>query len=90
MPLLFGNFDGGSAPPAYPEPPPDIRALGTALRRAWATFARTGDPGWPAFDAVEQSTCRFDVDTTIVRYPEQASVGVWDWDHFGALEPGAV
>lgn len=27
------------------------RALGREMHAAWAAFARTGDPGWPAYDA---------------------------------------
>jgi para-nitrobenzyl esterase len=47
LPFVFGSFDvdgwrdwvGGS---------PD--QLGRTIRDAWASFARTGDPGWPAYD----------------------------------------
>lgn len=68
------------------------------MRRAWASFAHTGTPGWPTFNLTEQvccahppdpsrRPCRFDLDTTITHYPEQASASVWDWNDFAALEP---
>jgi para-nitrobenzyl esterase len=54
LPFTFGTFDvdtwvdfvGADA---------DAEALSARMRRAWATFARTGDPGWPAWDAARQA-----------------------------------
>jgi para-nitrobenzyl esterase len=49
IPFPFGNFvDGWDAFVGLDD---DGRALSRAMRDAWAAFARTGDPGWPAYPA---------------------------------------
>jgi para-nitrobenzyl esterase len=47
IPFTFGNFvDGWDAFVGLDD---DARALSASMRAAWAAFARTGDPGWPAY-----------------------------------------
>ena len=49
IPFAFGNFvDGWDAFVGLDD---DGRALSGAMRAAWAGFARTGDPSWPAYPA---------------------------------------
>jgi para-nitrobenzyl esterase len=49
IPFPFGNFvDGWDAFVGLDD---DGRALSSAMRTAWAGFARTGDPGWPSYPA---------------------------------------
>jgi para-nitrobenzyl esterase len=49
IPFAFGNFvDGWDAFVGLDD---DGRALSGAMRAAWGAFARTGDPGWPAYPA---------------------------------------
>jgi para-nitrobenzyl esterase len=49
IPFTFGNFvDGWDAFVGLDE---EGRALSASMRGAWAAFARTGDPGWPAYPA---------------------------------------
>ena len=49
IPFPFGNFvDGWDAFVGLDD---DGRALSSAMRNAWAAFARTGDPGWPQYPA---------------------------------------
>ena len=49
IPFAFGNFvDGWDGFVGLDD---DGRALSSAIRAAWASFARTGDPGWPAYPA---------------------------------------
>jgi para-nitrobenzyl esterase len=49
IPFPFGNFvDGWDTFVGLDD---DGRALGRAMRDAWAAFARTDDPGWPAYPA---------------------------------------
>src|SRR5262245_36749207 len=49
IPFPFGNFvEGWDAFVALDD---DGRALSASMRAAWAAFARTGDPGWPAYPA---------------------------------------
>jgi para-nitrobenzyl esterase len=39
---------------------PERLALSRLMGRCWASFARTGDPGWPAWDADERRLMVFD------------------------------
>jgi para-nitrobenzyl esterase len=49
IPFPFGNFvDGWDAFVGLDD---DGRALSSAMRAAWAGFARTGDPGWAVYPA---------------------------------------
>ena len=47
------------------------------MSAAWRAFATDGDPGWPAYEPVQQLTRVFDVDSRTTRYPEQASQRIW-------------
>jgi para-nitrobenzyl esterase len=38
---------------------PGADALSTSMQAAWAGFARSGDPGWPAYEPGERLTRRF-------------------------------
>ncbi|MFB9430642.1 carboxylesterase/lipase family protein [Streptoalloteichus tenebrarius] len=49
VPFVFGNLDAVGAEFLLGGPPDDRdRALSRRMSRAWAGFAATGDPGWPA------------------------------------------
>jgi para-nitrobenzyl esterase len=47
----------GAHPPA---------ALATAMHTAWVSFAKTGDPGWPAYDLAGRQTMVFDTTSKVV------------------------
>jgi para-nitrobenzyl esterase len=49
IPFTFGNFVDGWY--AFVGLDDDGRELSSSMRAAWAAFARTGDPGWPAYPA---------------------------------------
>jgi para-nitrobenzyl esterase len=40
--------------------------LATAMHRAWAEFAKTGDPGWAQYEAPTRTTMRFDATSEAV------------------------
>ena len=48
---------------------PERQALADAMHAAWIAFARTGDPGWPAYDLDRRATQRFDTTVEIVDDP---------------------
>ena len=41
-------------------------ALAATMHAAWVRFARTGDPGWPAYDLASRKTMVFDTTSAVV------------------------
>ena len=74
IPFTFGNFvDGWDE---FVDADDDALDLSRALRGAWASFARAGDPGWPTAPA----TMKFARDSQVVDNP-------WR-DRLSSLGPG--
>jgi len=87
IPLLFGTFtaDLGNLLFADVEPSPEALALSSRFRASWTAFARTGDPGWPAYDTERRSVQVLDAQPTVTAYPEEASRRLWEGHAFTAL-----
>jgi para-nitrobenzyl esterase len=49
-----------------------------AMHRAWIAFARSGDPGWPAFDRTRRATMRFDDPVELLDDPGATCRRAWD------------
>ena len=58
----------GKKPPAQ---------LATAMHTAWVNFAKTGDPGWPAYDLTSRKTMVFDTVSQLV--PDAAGLERQAW-----------
>ncbi len=56
---------------------PDRQPLADAMHAAWIRFARTGDPGWPAYDLPRRATQRFDTTLEILDDPMAAQRQLW-------------
>ena len=56
---------------------PERRPLADAMHAAWIAFARTGDPGWPAYDLERRATQRFDTTLEVLDDPEGAQRELW-------------
>jgi len=89
VPLVFGNFQALGQMLFGPEPPAAAVALGDLMRRQWAAFAASGDPGWPLYAPGRRMTRIFDDPADIASYPEQASLHLWDQHRFGAIDLAA-
>ncbi|MDT0613816.1 carboxylesterase/lipase family protein [Streptomyces lancefieldiae] len=94
LPLLFGTYqaDLGALLFAGAEPSPQALALSSRFRAAWTSFARTGDPGWPAYDTERRLVQVLDAEPVVAPYPEEASRRLWEGHEFAALpllRPGA-
>jgi para-nitrobenzyl esterase len=87
IPLLFGTFtaDLGNLVFADVEPSPEALALSSRFRASWTAFARTGDPGWPAYDTEHRSVQVLDTEPVVTAYPEEASRQLWEGYAFTAL-----
>jgi carboxylesterase type B len=78
----------GDARFAAPRPAPawdGVREAFSHIRSAWTAFARTGEPGWPAFDVEERLTQVFGTEPRLTRYPEETSRRIWRDDTVSAL-----
>jgi para-nitrobenzyl esterase len=64
MPALYGS----SAP----------AALAATMHRAWVDFARSGRPGWPAYDVDARVTMTFDLDSALVHDPRSEQRLLWE------------
>ncbi|MFI6521683.1 carboxylesterase/lipase family protein [Spirillospora sp. NPDC050679] len=75
--FTFDNLDSrDTAGMAGPNPP---QHLADAMHGAWVAFARTGDPGWPEFDATSRAVQVFDgADDRIEHDPRGDDRKLWD------------
>jgi len=64
-----GDVLYGSSPPAE---------LAATMHRAWVDFARSGRPGWDAYDPQTRATMTFDVDSAVVHDPRAEKRILWD------------
>ncbi|GHE32458.1 carboxylesterase/lipase family protein [Streptomyces capitiformicae] len=84
IPLLFGTYDAdlgnlvfmGSGVPA------EAKALTDRFQTAWTAFARTGEPGWAAYDGERRLTQVLDAEPGVRAYPEEASRRIWEGYEF--------
>ncbi|WP_040831286.1 carboxylesterase/lipase family protein [Nocardia jiangxiensis] len=84
--LLFGTYGTHLGPLLLgPKPPAEAEQLSAMIRFAWARFAATGEPGWPAYDPDRRLIQILDVEPSIARYPEEASRRIWQDYRFHAM-----
>ncbi|MFF7645494.1 carboxylesterase family protein [Streptomyces canus] len=87
IPLLFGTYEAdlGLLLFAGTGVPDEARALTALFQSAWTGFARTGDPGWPAYDGEGRATRVLDVTPEVRPYPEKVARRLWEGYDFRAL-----
>ena len=56
---------------------PAAEALSTTVQDAWLAFARTGDPGWPAYDRSTRTTMVLGERCEVVADPLSAERAAW-------------
>lgn len=85
--LLFGTFraDLGNLLFARGDIPAEAEELSARFRRAWTSFARTGDPGWPAYDTEARLVQVLDAEPKVTAYPEERSRLLWEGYDFPPL-----
>ena len=77
IPFVFDNLDQPGAD-KFTGHGPERAAIADAMHRAWIAFARTGDPGWPAYDRARRATMRFDRETEVLDDPDGAARRAWE------------
>ncbi|GAA2852480.1 carboxylesterase/lipase family protein [Nonomuraea rubra] len=86
VPLVFGNPGSGMGTFFLGESaPPEAAAVSAAFRRAWTGFAAGEGPGWEPYTPEGRLTRLFDVEPTLVPYPEEASRRIWASHAFAEL-----
>jgi len=66
IPLVFDNVEKARNFVGRGDEP---QVLADQMSEAWLNFARTGDPGWPAYDATRRATMVFDLESRVVDDP---------------------
>lgn len=77
LPFVFGTLDSKGAD-AFAGSGPAAEALATRVQDAWLSFARTGDPGWPAYDPSGRTTMVFGETSEVVEDPMSGERQAWD------------
>jgi para-nitrobenzyl esterase len=57
---------------------PDADALAARMMDAWIAFARTGDPGWAAYDEARRATQVFDRTDSLAHGPHDEERAAWE------------
>jgi para-nitrobenzyl esterase len=74
--FVFDTLDKEGLEPVMGANPP--QQLADTMHAAWATFATTGDPGWPEYDLSRRATMRFDTSSAVVDDPHSAERVLWE------------
>jgi para-nitrobenzyl esterase len=74
--FVFDTLDVEGADVLYGSSPP--AELAATMHRAWVDFARSGRPGWDAYDLQTRATMTFDVDSALVHDPRPEQRALWD------------
>jgi para-nitrobenzyl esterase len=85
--LVFGTADietGLRA--AGPDAVAQAQQLSGLMRAEHLLFVATGRPGWARYEPLERATRVYDAESTVARYPEERSRGIWRDRRFGVLD----
>jgi para-nitrobenzyl esterase len=84
--LVFATFGARLGPLLLgPQPSAAALELSAQFRAAWIAFAKTGEPGWPRYEANERLVQVFDSPSKVAAYPEEVSWRIWRDHAFDAL-----
>jgi para-nitrobenzyl esterase len=64
---------------------PHAAQVSHLFRTTWTTFAHTGHPGWPPYDATHRQTAQFTTELTVAPYAEELSRRLWAEQKFAPL-----
>jgi para-nitrobenzyl esterase len=74
--FVFDTLDAEGGELVYGSSPP--AELAAAMHRAWVDFARSGAPGWAAYDLGTRATMTFDVDSAVIDDPRPDRRRLWE------------
>jgi len=87
--FVFGTFDTPFARTWLGETGPQEQELSNRMRRAWASFAATGDPGWPRYKPGEACAKVWGISDAQVTGPLADSRRIW-CQHRSGRSPAAL
>jgi para-nitrobenzyl esterase len=74
--FVFDTLDAEMGEAMYgSSPPAEVAAV---MHRAWIDFARSGRPGWAAYDLGTRATMTFDLDSRLVYDPRSEQRALWE------------
>jgi para-nitrobenzyl esterase len=74
IPFVFNTVEGAAITGTDPSRLP----LGKTMAGAWIAFAKTGDPGWPAYDTTKRPTMVFGLESRVENDPFGAERRAWE------------
>jgi para-nitrobenzyl esterase len=77
LPFVFGTLHDPRAAQLVGSGP-DADRLAVEMQDAWLAFARSGDPGWPAYDTEKRMTRRLGRSSDLESDPQGAERAFWD------------
>lgn len=77
IPFVFHNLERNGVE-AFTGTGPERTGIADFFSAAATTFARSGNPGWQAYDLDERATMRIDVERQLLSDPEPDLRAVWD------------
>jgi para-nitrobenzyl esterase len=77
IPFVFGTLDEPRSAQLIGDTPA-ARQLSERMMDAWLSFARSGDPGWPAYDGVSRATLVLGPECAVESDPFGDERRVWD------------
>jgi para-nitrobenzyl esterase len=75
LPFVFDNLARRTLAKLLGEDTP--QRIADTMHAAWVSFVAQGDPGWPAYDAKQRTTMRFDLESGVVEDPRPAERELW-------------
>ena len=76
VPFVFDTLDAEGDPALLGPAPP--AGLAAAMHQAWIHFARTGNPGWPAYEPATRATMIFDRACEVAHDPRPEQRMTWE------------
>jgi para-nitrobenzyl esterase len=77
IPFVFDTLDQPGAD-QFTGDGPERAAIADAMHRAWISFARTGEPGWPEYEPDRRATMRFATRSEVVDDPDAEYRRAWE------------
>jgi para-nitrobenzyl esterase len=74
--FVFDTLDAEGGDKLYGSSPP--ADLAATMHRAWVDFARSGRPGWDAYDLETRATMTFDAASAVVHDPRPEQRVLWE------------